>query len=120
MDKARPFDDVSGLVQRRFVAELDNVQSFVINKECLSTEFVHMYSAHRYGTQAGSAWPPWVPIEVMFDFGVASFGFSRIVQRTSASLRYDKYNKLRLKYHDNVSDGTTESKSQMKQHQSRT
>ena len=111
MDKVRPLDDVSGLVQRRFVAELDNVQSFVIDKENLATEFVHMYAAHRYGTQAGSAWPPWVPIEVMFDFGLPSLGFSRIVQRTSASLRYDKYNKLRLKYHDNVSDEPTEQKS---------
>lgn len=110
MDRARPFDDVSGLVQRRFAAEMDNVQSFVIDKENLATEYVHMYAAHRYGTQAGSAWPPWVPIEVMFDFGIASFGFSRIVQRTSASLRYDKYNKLRLKYHDNVSDKPPEPK----------
>ena len=44
-------------------------------------------------------------MEVMFDFNVNPFGFSRVVQRTSASLRYDKYNTLRLKYNDEVSTG---------------
>lgn len=111
MDKDRLFDDVSGLVQRRFAAEMDNVQFFVTSKSNFATEFVHMYAGHRYGTQSGSSWPPWVPIEVMFDFGVNSYGFSRVVQRTSASLRYDKYNKLRLKYNDNVSDGSHTHKS---------
>jgi hypothetical protein len=35
-----------------------------------------------------------------FDFELNPFGFSRIVQKTSATLRYDKFNNLRLKYND--------------------
>lgn len=105
MDKDRVSDDVSGLVQRRFAVEMDNMQFFVTTKQRFSPEFLHMYTGNNYGTYAGKSWPPWVPIEVMFDFQVEQYGFARIVERTSASLRLDKYNKLRLKYNENVSDG---------------
>ncbi|KAI9698642.1 MAG: hypothetical protein M1836_003751 [Candelina mexicana] len=105
MDKDRVTDDVSGLVQRRFAADMDSVQFFVTHQKSFSTRFLHMYSGNRYGTSAGSSWPPWVPMEVMFDFETSPFGFLRVVQKTSASLRYDKYNTLRLKYNDEVNSG---------------
>ena len=104
MDKDRIADDVSGLVQRRFSVDMDSVQFFVTNQKTLM-QFLSLYSGNRYGTPKGSAWPPWVPIEVNFDFELDPFGFSRVVQRTSASLRYDKYNTLRLKYNDEVTSG---------------
>ena len=104
MDKDRIADDVSGLVQRRFSVDMDSVQFFVTNQKALM-QFLHMYSANRYGTPKGSAWPPWVAFEVNFDFDYDPFGWSRVVQRTSASLRYDKYNTLRLKYNDEVNKG---------------
>ena len=104
MDKDRIADDVSGLVQRRFSVDMDSVQFFVTNQKTLM-QFLSLYSGNRYGTPKGSAWPPWVPIEVNFDFELNPFGFSRVVQRTSASLRYDKYNTLRLKYNDEVTSG---------------
>ena len=107
MDKDRVTDDVSGLVQRRFAAAMDSVQFFVTSTKTFSTEYLHMYSGNRYGTAPGASWPPWVPLEVMFEFHVNPYGFHRVVQRTSASLRYDKYNTLRLKYNDDVT-GTTE------------
>lgn len=103
MDKDRIFDDVSGLVQRRFSVEMDSTQFFVTHQKWFSSQLLSMYSGSRYGTPAGSAWPPWVPMEVMFDFKVDPFGFKRVVQKTSASLRYDKYNTLRLKYNDEIS-----------------
>lgn len=104
MDKDRMADDVSGLVQRRFSVDMDSVQFFVSDEKTLQ-QYLHMYSGTRYGTRKGSAWPPWVPMEVMFDFKLNPFGFSRVVERTSASLRYDKYNTLRLKYNDELIDG---------------
>ena len=104
MDKDRLADDVSGLVQRRFSVDMDSVQFFVSDEKTLM-QYLHMYSGTRYGTRQGSAWPPWVPMEVMFDFKLNPFGFSRVVERTSASLRYDKYNTLRLKYNDEVTSG---------------
>jgi len=103
MDKDRVMDDVSGLVQRRFSAAMDSLQIFVTNAKTFSPEDIHMYSGSTYGTPAGSAWPPWVPFEVMFEFHTNPYGFQRVVQRTSASMRYDKYNTLRLKYNDDVS-----------------
>ncbi|KAL1626015.1 Protein SABRE [Neofusicoccum ribis] len=103
MDKDRVEDDVSGLVQRRFSAAMDSLQIFVTSTKTFSTEYLHMYSGNRYGAAAGTSWPPWVPFEVMFEFDTNPYGFSRVVQRTSASLRYDKFNTLRLKYNDDIS-----------------
>lgn len=105
MDKDRITDDVSGLVQRRFNADMQSVQIFITNSKTFSSDFLDMYSANRYGTRAGSAWPPWVPLEVMFDFTADPYGFSRVVQRTGATLRLDKFNTLRLKYNDDVTKG---------------
>ena len=101
MDRANLTDEVSGLVQRRFALDVEGAQFFVTDKKRLS-KFVHLYSANRYGNAPGSIWPPWVSLEVMFDFYLNPFGFQRIIQRTSASLRYEKYNPLRLKYNDKV------------------
>jgi hypothetical protein len=101
MDKDRVGDDVSGLVQRRFALDMDGAQFFVTNQKKLN-QFIHLYSGNRYGNAPGSSWPPWVSLEVMFDFKLNPFGFSRVIQKTSASLRYDKYNTLRLKYNEEV------------------
>lgn len=112
MDKDRLFDDVSGLVQRRFSVEMDSTQFFVTQQKWFSAQLLSMYSGNHYGVPSGSAWPPWVPLEVMFDFEVDPFGFKRVVQKTSASLRLDKYNTLRLKYNDEINgegDHTTAS-----------
>ncbi|SMY21168.1 unnamed protein product [Zymoseptoria tritici ST99CH_1A5] len=111
MEKDKIDDDVSGLVQRRFTAAADSVQMFVTSTKTFSTEYLHFYSANRYGVKAGTYWPPWVPMEVMFEFHTNPYGFHRIVQRTSASLRYDKYNTLRLKHNDDIS-GSDPQKSQ--------
>ncbi|KAI9765746.1 MAG: hypothetical protein M1840_007180 [Geoglossum simile] len=104
MDKDRVADDVSGLVQRRFSADMDSVQFFVTDQKSFSSQNLPLFSGNRYGAPAGSLWPPWVPLEVMFDFRISPSGFSRVVKKTSASLRYDKYNSLRLKYNDEVTN----------------
>ncbi|KAI0166317.1 mitochondrial protein from FMP27-domain-containing protein [Xylariaceae sp. FL1272] len=104
MEKARLSDPVSGLVQRRFLLRMDSAQFFVTHQKWFSGRFLSMYSGNRYGAPSGSSWPPWVPMEVMFDFQSDPFGFKRIVQKTSAMLRYDKFNTLRLKYNDEVNN----------------
>ena len=101
MDKARMSDDVSGLVQRRFALDMDGAQFFVAKQKILA-KYLHLYAGNRYGNPPGSSWPPWVSIEAMFDFQLDPFGFQRVIQKTSASLRYEKYNQLRLKYNEEV------------------
>ncbi|KIW94182.1 uncharacterized protein Z519_05498 [Cladophialophora bantiana CBS 173.52] len=101
MDKARMSDDVSGLVQRRFALDMDGAQFFVATQKTLA-RYLHLYSGNRYGNTPGSSWPPWVSLEAMFDFHLEPFGFQRVIQKTSASLRYEKYNPLRLKYNEEV------------------
>ncbi|TDZ18794.1 UPF0648 protein [Colletotrichum orbiculare MAFF 240422] len=109
MDKMRISDVVSGLVQRRFLVNMDSTQFFVTHQSYFS-EIVTTYAGSRYGTPATTSWPPWVPMEVMFDFETDPFGFNRVVQKTSAMLRYDKYNTLRLKYNDEVNtEGSNDS-----------
>ncbi|KAG6004468.1 hypothetical protein E4U21_001040 [Claviceps maximensis] len=102
MDKERISDTVSGLVQRRFLVNMDSTQFFVTHQKWFQTNLVSMYAGSKYGAPNGSSWPPWVPMEVMFNFQADPFGFKRVVQKTSAMLRYDKYNTLRLKYNDEV------------------
>jgi hypothetical protein len=111
MDKQRVLDEISGLVQTRFSASMDSMQIFIASTKTFSTEYLHMYSGNRYGGKVGEYWPPWVPLEGMFEFQVNPYGFSRVVHRTSASLRYDKHNNLRLKYNDDV-NGNDGSKTQ--------
>ncbi|KAK4224768.1 mitochondrial protein from FMP27-domain-containing protein [Podospora fimiseda] len=109
LEKSRMSDEVSGLVQQRFLVNMDSTQFFVTHQKWFSTQLVSMYSGNTYGTPSGSSWPPWVPMEVMFDFQADPFGFKRVVQKTSALLRYDKYNNLRLKYNDEVNTSENES-----------
>ncbi|KAK5085480.1 Protein SABRE [Lithohypha guttulata] len=104
MDKERLSDDVSGLVQRRFALDMDGVQIFITNLKQLS-KHIHLYAGNKYGNSPGSSWPPWASIETMFDFHIDPFGFQRVVQKTSASLRYEKYNALRLKYNEEIAEG---------------
>jgi hypothetical protein len=113
MDRARLSDTVSGLVQRRFLVNMDSTQFFVTHQKWFSSQMVSMYSGSNYGTPSGSSWPPWVPMEVMSDFETDPFGFKRVVQKTSAMLRYDKYNTLRLKYHDDVNTGDEDDDTQL-------
>ncbi|KAI1777683.1 mitochondrial protein from FMP27-domain-containing protein [Hypoxylon cercidicola] len=102
MEKARLSDQVSGLVQRRFLLRMDSAQFFVTHQKWFTGQLLSMYSGNTYGTPSGSSWPPWVPMEVMYDFELDPFGFKRVVQKTSAVLRYDKFNTLRLKYNDEI------------------
>ncbi|KAK5049103.1 hypothetical protein LTR84_005526 [Exophiala bonariae] len=106
MDKARMADEVSGLVQRRFALDMDGAQFFVASTKTLA-RYLHLYSGNRYGNTPGSSWPPWVSLEAMFDFHLDPFGFQRVIQKTSASLRYEKYNPLRLKYNEEVESNET-------------
>ncbi|KAJ4260631.1 Protein SABRE [Fusarium torreyae] len=112
MEKERISDNVSGLVQRRFLVNMDSVQFFVTHRKWFQTSLVSMYVGSKYGAPSGSSWPPWVPIEVVFDFQADPFGFKRVVQKTSAMVRYDKYNTLRLKYNDEVNTDGNEGASQ--------
>ncbi|EAQ91130.1 hypothetical protein CHGG_03065 [Chaetomium globosum CBS 148.51] len=120
LDKSRLSDTVSGLVQRRFLVNMDSTQFFVTHQKWFSTQLVSMYSGNTYGTPAGSSWPPWVPMEVMFDFQSDPFGFKRVVQKTSAMLRYDKFNTLRLKYHDEVNTSEGQDPTEQDNTESRT
>ncbi|KAF3914758.1 hypothetical protein ABW20_dc0100272 [Dactylellina cionopaga] len=109
MDKERMGDPVSGLVQRRFALELENAQAFVARHKDFTSPLHNLHSNNQYGCVKNTSWPPWVPMENMLLFDINPHGFSRVVKKTSTTLRADKHNSLRLKLMDEGLDsGTSE------------
>ena len=103
MDKESIDDEVGGLIQRRFTIGMDHAQFFVALKKTIE-EFKHRsILSNIYGANS-ALWPPWIPVETVYDFNADPLLFTRMVERTSASMRYDKHNPLRLKLNDRVQD----------------
>jgi hypothetical protein len=103
MDKESIDDEVGGLIQRRFSIGMDHAQFFVAHKKSIQ-EFSHQsILSNIYGANA-EQWPPWIPVENVYDFNSDPLPFSRMVERTSASMRYDKHNPLRLKLNDRLQE----------------
>lgn len=71
-------DPVNAQVLHQTFATLDGLQAF--------------YPRHQL-RRNGEAF---VPLETLVDLKVEPWGFDRVVPRTSASLRYDKFNQLRM------------------------
>ena len=118
MDKDRISDDVSGLVQRRFSLDMEGVQFFVTDARPAGG--MHsMDLGVPYGAAGHSNWPPWAPLETNFDFEANPLGLARIVQKTSASLRYDKYNTLRLKYNSELGESGQNGRDAVREAESR-
>lgn len=103
MDKESIDDQVGGLIQRRFTIGMDHAQFFVAHKKTIE-EFSHRsILSNIYGANS-ALWPPWIPVETVYDFNADPLLFTRMVERTSASMRYDKHNPLRLKLNDRLQD----------------
>lgn len=103
MDKESIDDEVGGLIQRRFSVGMDHAQFFVAHRKTIE-EFSHRaILSSVYGANSAQ-WPPWIPVETVYDFHADPLPFTRMVERTSASMRYDKHNPLRLKLNDRVQD----------------
>jgi len=101
MDKESIDDEVGGLVQRRFTVGMDHAQFFVAHKKSIEEWSHRSILSNIYGANA-EEWPPWIPLETVYDFNADPLPFTRMVERTSASMRYDKHNPLRLKLNDRV------------------
>jgi hypothetical protein len=82
---------------------MDHAQFFVAHKKSIE-EFSHRsILSNIYGANSNQ-WPPWIPVETVYDFNADPRPFTRMVERTSAFMRYDKHNPLRLKLNDRVQD----------------
>ena len=103
MDKESIDDEVGGLIQRRFTVGMDYAQFFVAHKKSIEDFSHRSILTNIYGANS-TQWPPWIPLETVYDFNADPLPFTRMVERTSASMRYDKHNPLRLKLNDHVQD----------------
>ncbi|KAG9294077.1 hypothetical protein G9A89_001318 [Geosiphon pyriformis] len=90
--------DANEVVKTRTIFGLDNTQLFLTWKRDFQNDDSKLLSANNFGAKANEKWPVWVPIESLFNYDEkSSFPFQRIVERTSATLLYDKFNHLRIK-----------------------
>jgi hypothetical protein len=105
MDKEAVDDDVGGLIQRRFSVGMEQAQFFVAHRQQIQEFSQHSILSNIYGANSAQ-WPPWIPVETVYDVTADPQPFARMVERTSASFRYDKHNPLRLKLNDVVQDDT--------------
>jgi Golgi-body localisation protein domain/RNA pol II promoter Fmp27 protein domain len=96
-------DDVGGLIQRRFMVGMDNAQFFIALRHSFAQFSHRSMLSNAYGADLAN-WPPWIPAETVFDLDADPLPFARMVEPTSASLRYDKHNPLRLKLNDHAQD----------------
>ena len=80
VDLRIPDDPVNAHVLHQTFGTLDGLQAFYPREQ------------NRQG-RVGSAF---VPLETLVDLRVEPWGFDRVVPRTSAAVRYDKFNRLRL------------------------
>ncbi|OLL25142.1 UPF0648 protein [Neolecta irregularis DAH-3] len=104
-------DDVSGLVQQRFSVTMENAQFFIAERDDFTDPNARLHSSNNYGCSLDNdmCWPPWVPLETVLDFQSRPASFSRVVSRTNATLRYDKYNNLRLKVDRQIDESSRDS-----------
>lgn len=76
----------------------------MVNHRVLSRNYFSMDGLQAFHPKsdpiAASRGPVFVPVETLIDTGYETQGFDRIVGRTDASVRYDKFNRLRL--HDST------------------
>jgi hypothetical protein len=104
MDKESIDDEVGGLIQRRFSIGMDHAQFFVAHKKSIQ-ECSHQSIFSNGHDSNSTQWPPWIPVETVYNFNADPLPFTRMVERTSASMRYVKHNPLRLKLNDRVNHG---------------
>ena len=96
-DKTVAEDDVSALVQRDFHLRMTGAQFFYAEESRFHGAVASLLTQNCYGAQGDSYWPPWIPIESVFDFERSPRAFDRIVDKTSISAQYIKHNSLRIK-----------------------
>ncbi|PKY18101.1 hypothetical protein RhiirB3_490113, partial [Rhizophagus irregularis] len=97
-------DLINEVVKTRTFFGIDNAQIFTsTKKDFLNDYYSKILSANNYGAKGPENWPVWVPMEALISN--SALPFQRIVKRTSATTRYDKFNNLRIKGSDIKKDG---------------
>lgn len=95
MDESTDADDVSGVVETRYGLELKDAQFFVFSTQEIQQGNVTFFGNNGYGSGDLANWPPWLGLECCYQTS-PYLKDHLVVQRTSATLRYDKPNSLRV------------------------
>lgn len=90
VDLRTPDDPVNAQVLSQTFGTLDGLQAFYPREQ------------HHRESRTGTTF---VPLETLVDLRVEPWGFDRVVPRTSAALRYDKFNQLRMSSKNGYDDG---------------
>ncbi|ODV88831.1 hypothetical protein CANCADRAFT_32288 [Tortispora caseinolytica NRRL Y-17796] len=93
-DKAAEQDEVCGLVETRYGVILEKSQMFCFKKDSKNMPSFAILRSHPYGTKQGSTWPPWLPIESVYDEDYLPV--ARVANPFTPFIRYDRRNPLRI------------------------
>lgn len=103
-------DIINEVVKTRTVFSLDHAQFFTSSKTDFRTSLSKILSDNNYGSKGSENWPVWVPPEAWIDHSKENLlPFLRIIKRTSVTMRFDKFNNLRIKGSD-INKDDSESK----------
>ena len=102
MDDSALDDEIGGLILQHFAIEMGHAQFFMAQKASLKHNICELLATGSYGSPDKSFWPPWLPLESIYAFDSNPAPFVRVVEKTSAAMRYDKYNQLRLQIHSDT------------------
>lgn len=96
VDTEQEAADHSRVIESRYGVLLQDAQFYVFNIEDVEIKNILYFSSNTYGSsnKQSPLWPPWLAVEACYDSeGLEDF---MIIGKTSATLRYDKPNPLRV------------------------
>lgn len=107
-------DDKSIIILTAFRAELKTYSIFdsrtpddPVNAHVLDTTFTQLQGLQAFYPREGvrnNTGNLFVPLETLIDLRIEPWGFDRVVPRTAAYIRYDKFNQLRMSANGQSSD----------------
>lgn len=94
VDTERALGDQSRVLESRYGVFLQDAQFYVLSAENVRNHAYLYFSHHTYGCGKSPMWPPWLAVECCYDDQALKEFL--IINKTSATMRYDKPNSLRV------------------------
>ncbi|VVT53361.1 uncharacterized protein SAPINGB_P003535 [Magnusiomyces paraingens] len=94
VDTERELGDQSRVLESRYGVFLQEAQFYVLSAENVKNNAYLYFSHNTYGCGKSAMWPPWLAVECCYDDQALEEFL--VINKTSATLRYDKPNSLRI------------------------
>lgn len=102
LDSEQSSDDQSRVIESRYGVFLQDAQFYALCSDDVKNRSYLYFSHNTYGCGKVPTWPPWLAVECCYD--ESALREFLIIDRTSATLRYDKPNSLRIQKNADTKD----------------